>query len=193
VEVHVLQGERGIANENRSLGRFDLVGIPPAPRGVPQIEVTFSIDSNGIVHVGARDLATGKEQSIEVQPAGGLSKMEIDALIAEADKYRQDDERRRGIRQYQNRLEGLLYNNERVVHEFGSSLDPTEREHVRGTLNRARKALTSEERSVLEEAILAVEEVAQILTEVVMVNPLAALGRELGMKIRTDDGPDTES
>jgi molecular chaperone DnaK (HSP70) len=114
-------------------------------------------------------------------------------LIAEADKYRQDDERRRGIRQYQNRLEGLLYNNERVVHEFGSSLDPTEREHVRGTLNRARKALTSEERSVLEEAILAVEEVAQILTEVVMVNPLAALGRELGMKIRTDDGPDTES
>jgi len=193
VEVHVLQGERGIASENRSLGRFDLVGIPPAPRGVPQIEVTFSIDSNGIVHVGARDLATGKEQGIEVQPAGGLSKVEIDSLIAEADKYRQDDERRRGIRQYQNRLEGLLYTNERVVREFGSNLDPTEREHVRGTLNRARKALTSEERSVLEEAILAIEEVAQILTEVVMVNPLAALGKELGMKIPSDDNPDAES
>ena len=183
VEVHVLQGERGIAGENRSLGRFDLVGIPPAPRGVPQIEVTFSIDSNGIVHVGARDLATGKEQGIEVHPAGGLSKAEIDSLIAEADKYRHDDERRRGVRQLQNRLEGLLYTNERVVREFGSSLTPEEREAVRSTLNRARKALTSEERSVLEEAIGAVQDVAQILTEVVMVNPLAALGGGPG-----DDG-----
>ncbi len=193
VEVHVLQGERGIASENRSLGRFDLVGIPPAPRGVPQIEVTFSIDSNGIVHVGARDLATGKEQGIEVQPAGGLSKMEIDALIAEADKYRQDDERRRGVRQLQNRLEGLLYTNERVVREFGSSLDPEERDRVRSTLNRARKALTSEERSVLEEAIVAVQEVAQVLTEVVMVNPLAALGKDLGVDLgKPDDSVESD-
>ena len=182
VEVHVLQGERGIAGENRSLGRFDLIGIPPAPRGVPQIEVTFSIDSNGIVHVAARDLATGKEQGIEVQPAGGLSKAEIDTLIAEADKYRTDDEKRRGTRQLQNRLEGLLYTNERVVREFGNSLSAEDRESVRATLNRARKALTSEERTVLEEAIGAVKEVSEILTEVVMVNPLAALG---GM---ADDG-----
>lgn len=194
VEVHVLQGERGIASENRSLGRFDLVGIPPAPRGVPQIEVTFSIDSNGIVHVGARDLATGKEQGIEVQPAGGLSKAEIDSLIAEGDRYRQDDERRRGVRQLQNRLEGLLYTNERVVREFGNSLEAEERERVRATLNRARKALTSEERSVLEEAIAAVQEVAQILTEVVMVNPLAALGGELGLDLgSSDDSKDAES
>jgi len=176
VEVHVLQGERGIAGENRSLGRFDLVGIPPSPRGVPQIEVTFSIDSNGIVHVGARDLATGKEQGIEVQPAGGLSKIEIDGLIAEADKYRSEDERRRSVRQLQNRLEGLLYTNERVVREFGNSLSPDDRESVRATLNRARKAITSEERTVLEEAIGAVQDVSQILTEVVMINPLAALG-----------------
>ena len=176
VEVHVLQGERGIAGENRSLGRFDLVGIPPSPRGVPQIEVTFSIDSNGIVHVGARDLATGKEQGIEVQPAGGLSKLEIDGLIAEADKYRSEDERRRSVRQLQNRLEGLLYNNERVVREFGNSLSAEDRESVRATLNRARKAVTSEERTVLEEAIGAVQEVSQTLTEVVMINPLAALG-----------------
>jgi molecular chaperone DnaK len=194
VEVHVLQGERGIASENRSLGRFDLVGIPPAPRGVPQIEVTFSIDSNGIVHVAARDLATGKEQGIEVQPAGGLSKAEIDSLIAEGDKYRQDDERRRGVRQLQNRLEGLLYTNERVVREFGSNLESEERERVRATLNRARKALTSEERSVLEEAIAAVQEVAQLLTEVVMVNPLAALGGELRIDLKSsDDSKDVES
>jgi len=193
VEVHVLQGERGIAGENRSLGRFDLVGIPPSPRGVPQIEVTFSIDSNGIVHVGARDLATGKEQGIEVQPAGGLSKAEIDTLITEADKYRTDDERRRSVRQFQNRLEGLLYTNERVVREFGNSLSTEDRESVRSTLNRARKALTSEERTVLEEAIGAVQDVGQILTEVVMINPLAALGGEgLGSGDPADDSADED-
>ncbi|PWB78422.1 MAG: molecular chaperone DnaK [Holophagae bacterium] len=195
VEVHVLQGERGIAGENRSLGRFDLVGIPPSPRGVPQIEVTFSIDSNGIVHVGARDLATGKEQGIEVQPAGGLSKIEIDGLIAEADKYRSEDERRRTVRQLQNRLEGLLYTNERVVREFGNSLSPDDRESVRATLNRARKAITSEERTVLEEAIGAVQEVSQTLTEVVMINPLAALGGS-GSSDKagsSDDTPDGDS
>ncbi len=175
VEVHVLQGERSIASENRSLGRFDLVGIPPAPRGVPQIEVTFSIDSNGIVHVSARDLATGKEQGIEVNPAGGLSKEEVEGLVAEAEKYRRDDEHRRSIRQLQNRLEGLLYNNERVLKEFGGSLSRDEKEKVRSTLNRARKALNSEDRSVLEEAILAVQDAAHIMTEVIMINPLTAL------------------
>jgi molecular chaperone DnaK len=181
VNVHVLQGERGISSENRSLGRFDLVGIPPAPRGVPQIEVTFSIDSNGIVNVGARDLATGKEQSIEVNPAGGLSKAEIDSLIAEADKFRKDDQEHREIRELQNRLEGLLYTNERVVREFGAGLSTDDREEVRATLNRARKALTSEERSVLEEAIYAVQDAAQILTHVIMLDPVAALGGELKM------------
>ena len=181
VNVHVLQGERGISSENRSLGRFDLVGIPPAPRGVPQIEVTFSIDSNGIVNVGARDLATGKEQSIEVNPAGGLSKDEIDALIAEADKYRKDDRDHREIRELQNRLDGLLYTNERVVKEFGAGLSPEDREEVRATLNRARKATTSEERSVLEEAIYAVQDAARILTQVIMLDPIAALGGQMKM------------
>jgi molecular chaperone DnaK len=179
VEVHVLQGERGIASENRSLGRFDLVGIPQAPRGVPQIEVTFAIDSNGIVNVSARDLTTNREQSIEVNPAGGLSKIEIDSLIAEADKYRKDDEVRRETRQFQNRLEGLLYTNERVLREFGGNLSAEERDDVRSTLNRARKALTSEEKSVLQEAIFAVEEAAQVLTKVIMSDPLAAMGVDM--------------
>ncbi len=186
VEVHVMQGERGIAAENRSLGRFDLVGVPPAPRGVPQIEVTFSIDSNGIVSVSARDLATGKEQGIEVNPAGGLSKAEVDTLIAEADKHRHDDLRRREVRQLRNRLEGLLYTNERVVREFGGNLKTGDRDEVRSTLARARKAVNSEERSVLEEAIMAVQDAAQILSEVVMVNPLVALG----VKMAPDGGLD---
>jgi molecular chaperone DnaK len=179
VRVHVLQGERGISGENRSLGQFDLVGIPPAPRGVPQIEVTFSIDSNGIVNVGARDLATGKEQSIEVSPAGGLAKAEIDALIVEADKFRKADQEHREIRELQNRIEGLLYTNERVVREFGAGLSTEKREEVRSTLNRARQALASEERSVLEEAIQAVQDAAQILTNVIMLDPVAAFDREV--------------
>ncbi len=179
VNVHVLQGERGISGENRSLGKFDLVGIPPAPRGVPQIEVTFSIDSNGIVNVGARDLATGKEQGIEVSPAGGLTKAEIDALIVEADRFRKADQEHREIRELQNRIEGLLYTNERVVREFGAGLSTEKREEVRSTLNRARQALASEERSVLEEAIQAVQDAAQILTNVIMLDPVAAFDREL--------------
>lgn len=179
VNVHVLQGERGISGENRSLGQFDLVGIPPAPRGVPQIEVTFSIDSNGIVNVGARDLATGKEQGIEVSPAGGLTKAEIDALIVEADRFRKADQEHREIRELQNRIEGLLYTNERVVREFGAGLSTEKREEVRSTLNRARQALASEERSVLEEAIQAVQDAAQILTNVIMLDPVAAFDREL--------------
>jgi molecular chaperone DnaK len=160
---------------------------------VPQIEVTFSIDSNGIVNVGARDLATGKEQSIEVNPAGGLSKAEIDGLIAEADKFRKDDETRRETRQLQNRLEGLLYTNERVVREFGASLKAEDREEVRSTLNRARKAISSEERSVLEEAIYAVQEAAQILTQVIMVNPLAALGSDFGKMDDPNESTEDES
>jgi len=191
VTVHVLQGERGISAENRSLGRFDLVGIPPSPRGVPQIEVTFSIDSNGIVNVGARDMATGKEQSIEVSPAGGLSKAEIDALIAEADMHRMDDQNRREIRLLQNRLEGHIHTNDRVFKEFGASLAQVERDEVRGTLDRARKALLNEERSVLEEAILAVQSTGQILTQVIMVDPMAALG--IDMKDGVEEEPEEES
>ena len=179
VNVHVLQGERGISGENRSLGKFDLVGIPPAPRGVPQIEVAFSIDSNGIVDVGARDLATGKEQSIEVSPAGGLAKAEIDALIVEADRFRKADQEHREIRELQNRIEGLLYTNERVVSEFGAGLSTEKREEVRSTLSRARQALASEDRSVLEEAIQAVQDAAQMLTNVIMLDPVAAFDREL--------------
>jgi molecular chaperone DnaK len=193
VNVHVLQGERGISGENRSLGRFDLVGIPPAPRGVPQIEVTFSIDSNGIVNVGARDLATGKEQSIEVNPAGGLTKGEIDTLIVEADKFRKDDLERREIRELQNRLEGLLYTNERVVREFGAGLSDEDREDVRKTLNRARKALTSEERSVLEEATYAVQDAAQILTQVIMLDPIAAFSKGLNMNPDAPKAKDEET
>ena len=171
VEIAVLQGERELASENKALGRFELVGIPPSPRGVPQIEVTFAIDSNGIVQVTARDLATGREQSIQVNPAGGLTKEEIDRMIAEADRMRKDDVRRREIRLLRNKLEGLLYTNERVFKEFGSLLEAQVVEKVKGALEHGRRVLDSEDAAVLHEAIDAVQVAARHLTEVMLTDP----------------------
>ena len=179
VEINVLQGERELSLENKALGRFELVGIPPAPRGVPQIEVTFAIDSNGIVQVTARDLATGREQSIQVNPAGGLSKEEIDRMISEADRMRKDDVRRRELRLLRNRLEGLLYTNERVFKEFGSLLEAPIAEKVKGALEHGRRMLDAEETDVLTEAIEAVHGAARHLTEVMLIDPsrfLSGLG-----------------
>ncbi len=150
VEIHVLQGEREIAAENKSLGRFELVGVPPAPRGVPQIEVTFAIDSNGIVNVAARDLATNKSQSVQINPAGGLDKTEIDRLVEEAEEHSQADRERRENRRLRNRMEGMLLTNERVFEQFGEMLSDSERRSVRELLVKARNSLTSSSRNEME-------------------------------------------
>jgi molecular chaperone DnaK len=176
VEIHVLQGERELAAENKSLGKFELVGIPPAPRGVPQIEVTFAIDSNGIVSVTAKDLATGREQSIQVNPAGGLSKEEIDRMISEADKHRREDTKRKQVRLLRNRLEGLLYTNERVFKEFGKTLDREAQEEVKEVLARGRRLLDSDDTTVLQEATDAVQGAAKHLTQVMLMDPTQLLG-----------------
>jgi molecular chaperone DnaK len=176
VEIQVLQGERDIASENKSLGKFELIGIPPAPRGVPQIEVQFAIDSNGIVQVTAKDLATGREQSIQVNPAGGLSKEEIDRMIAEADRHRRDDQRRKEVRLLRNRLEGLLYTNERVFKEFGKTLASDAQEEVKDVLSRGRRLLESEDPEVLQEAISSVQSAAKHLTQVMLMDPSQLLG-----------------
>jgi len=171
VEIMVRQGERDIAAENKLLGKFELIGIPPAPRGVPQIEVTFAIDSNGIVQVSAKDLATGKEQSIQVNPAGGLSKDEIDRMISEADRFRKEDTQRKKIRLLRNKLEGLLYTNERVFKEFGSLMDAETQGSVKEALERGRRVLDSEEPTVLTDATDAVQGAARHLTEVMLMDP----------------------
>jgi len=192
VEIHVLQGERELSNENKSLGKFELVGIPPAPRGVPQIEVVFAIDSNGIVQVTARDLATGKEQSIQVNPAGGLSKEEIDRMIQEADKNRADDLRRREVRTLRNRLEGLLYTNERVFKEFGKTLDSGTQDEVKEVLARGRRLIESEDTAVLQEAINSVQLAARALTAIMMdpKNLVAVLGGSGSPGAGEAGGPD---
>ena len=139
----MLQGEREIAAENKSLGKFELVGIPPAPRGVPQIEVTFAIDSNGIVNVSARDMATNQSQSVQINPAGGLSKDEIERLVDEAERTsRRPTSQKRELRTLKNRLEGLIYTNERVFEQFRRH-DPRGRSRRRSTRRCSRRGWRS--------------------------------------------------
>ncbi len=168
VEIHVLQGEREIAKDNKSLGRFELVGIPAAPRGVPQIEVTFAIDSNGIVNVSARDLATGKAQGMQINPAGGLSQTEIDKIIKEASAFAEADHERREIAAIKNRLEGMIASNERVLAEFGGALGDDERGRIEETLKRSREIAGGESREAFNEAIFDMQGVSKVLTRVML-------------------------
>ena len=171
VQVHVLQGEREFARENKSLGKFDLVGIPPAPRGVPQIEVTFAIDSNGIVNVTARDQATGASQGVQINPAGGLSKDEIDRLVVEAEEHQKNDANRREVRLLQNKLEGMIYTNEKVFREFGKLLPDADREKVQKIITKSKEAVSGESKSGLNEAIFDLQAASRILTNVMLYNP----------------------
>ncbi len=175
VEIHVLQGEREVARENKSLGRFELVGIPSAPRGVPQIEVTFAIDSNGIVNVSARDLATGKAQGIQINPAGGLSQAEIDRIIKEASAFAEADHMRRELAQLKSRLEAMLASNEKVLGEFGAALAPDERERIEETLKRSHEISdVGDSRDALNEALFDMQGVSKVLTRVMLQRAGAA-------------------
>ena len=173
VEVHVLQGEREIAGHNKSLGRFDLVGIPPAPKGTAQIEVTFDIDSNGIVNVSARDMATKHEQKIIVTPAGGLSESEIQAIIEDAAKHEEEDRRRAEFIRIRTRLEGLVESNQKTFAEFGSMLAPDQQSNVRKILDTARKSLAGGSAAECTQALERLGEVGRILSEVILYDPSA--------------------
>jgi molecular chaperone DnaK len=168
VEIHVLQGEREIAAENRSLGKFDLVGIPPAPRGVPQVEVTFAIDSNGIVNVSARDMATNQSQGIEINPAGGLSQEEIERLVDEAREHEHADQQRKEARLIKNRLEGLIYTNQRVYDQFQEHLDQEDRKRIHDILIQARVALSGDDQAELEAAIYDLNSISRVLSDVML-------------------------
>jgi len=172
VQIHVLQGEREFSRENKSLGKFELVGIPPSPRGVPQIEVTFAIDSNGIVNVTARDQATGQHQGVQINPAGGLTKDEIERLVEEAAEHSRSDAARREIRMLQNKLEGMIYTNEKVFREFGKLLSDADRDKVSEVIARAKELVAAEEKNRLNDAIFELQAASRILTGVMLYNPM---------------------
>ncbi len=152
VSIHVLQGEREMASDNRTLGRFDLVGIPPAPRGVPQIEVTFDIDANGIVHVLAKDLATGKEQKIRIESSSGLSKEEVDKLVKEGQAHAEEDKKKHESIHARNQLDNLIYSVEKSLKEYGDKVSADEKSKVEDAVKEAKEALKSEDAATLSKA-----------------------------------------
>src|SRR4029077_13373646 len=139
VEIHVLQGERPMARDNRTLGKFHLVGIPPAPRGVPQIEVTFDIDANGIVTVSAKDLGTGKEQKITITSSSGLSKDDINKMVREAESHSDEDKRKKEEIEARNRADSLVYQTEKLVHENRSKLSESDAKAVEAAIADCKK------------------------------------------------------
>ncbi|MGB9886031.1 MAG: molecular chaperone DnaK [Moorellales bacterium] len=145
VEIHVLQGERPMAADNKSLGRFQLTGIPPAPRGVPQIEVKFDIDANGIVHVSARDLATGKEQAITIKSSSGLSEAEIQRMIKEAETYAEQDKKRKEEAELRNQADSMVYQAERTLKDLGDKADAADREKVEKARKELQEALAGKD------------------------------------------------
>ncbi|MEJ2215653.1 MAG: molecular chaperone DnaK [Gemmatimonadota bacterium] len=145
VEIHVLQGERPMAADNKTIGRFQLTGIPPAPRGVPQVEVTFDIDANGILHVAAKDKATGKEQKIRIEASSGLSDSEIDRMVHEAESHQDEDKDRKEKVEARNQLDSLVYQVEKDLKEWGDKLDSDAKSRVETALERSKKALKQDD------------------------------------------------
>jgi molecular chaperone DnaK len=145
VEIHVLQGEREMAANNKTLGRFQLVGIPPAPRGIPQIEVTFDIDANGIVNVSAKDMATSKEQSIKITASSGLSEEEIKNLIRDAELHTEEDRKKRELVDSRNMADSLIYSTEKSIKELGDKLDESTKSDINQSIERLRKAMEGDD------------------------------------------------
>jgi len=166
VEVHVLQGERPLAKDNRTLGRFNLVGIPPAPRGTPQIEVTFDVDSNGIVHVTAKDVATGKEQAITVTASSGLSKQDVDRLVQEAQANAADDQRRREIVATRNEADALAYSVEKMLNGLGQAVDGANRARIENTISDARRAIATDDLQAIKRALSELQQAASDLARI---------------------------
>jgi molecular chaperone DnaK len=158
VEVHVLQGERPMAGDNKTIGRFHLDGLPPAPRGLPQVEVTFDIDANGILHVSAKDRATGKEQSIRIEASSGLNEPEIQKMVKEAEAHAGEDRRRKEAVEARNRADSLAYEVEKNLKEHGEKLDAETKSRVESELGRVREALKGEDTSAITAASEALQE-----------------------------------
>jgi len=166
VEVHVLQGEREMARDNRTLGKFHLVGIPSAPRGVPQVEVAFDIDANGIVHVSAKDLGTGKEQKITITASSGINESDIERMVREAESHSSEDKERRQQVEARNRLDGLIYSTQKTYDEHKEKLGAGEKGELEQALEEAKKALEADDTSRMEAATERLTQASHKLAEV---------------------------
>ncbi len=165
VSIHVLQGEREMAEYNKTLGRFELVGIPPAPRGMPQVEVTFDIDANGIVHVSAKDLGTGKEQSIEITASSGLTEEEIDTMVKEAEIHSAEDKSKKALAEARNQADALIYTTDKTLKEHGDSVDASEKQSIEEAIAKAKKEMEGSDVQAIESACEALSSASHKLAE----------------------------
>ncbi len=166
VEIHVLQGERPMARDNRTLGRFHLVGIPPAPRGMPQIEVTFDIDANGIVNVSAKDLGTGKEQQITITSSSGLTKEEVEQMRKEAEKYSEEDNRQKEMIELRNQADTLVYATKKTLDENRDKLPADEASRIENAIEELKKSISSEDKNLIETKIKELTQESHKLAEI---------------------------
>jgi molecular chaperone DnaK len=165
VTIRVFQGEREMAADNKMLGQFDLVGIPPAPRGVPQVEVTFDIDANGIVNVAASDKATGKAQSIRIQASGGLTDADIDRMVKEAESHAEEDKKRRELIETKNQAEALIHSTDRMLKEFGDKVQASDKTAVESAVEELKTAVQGEDTALIKQKIDAVAQTSMKLGE----------------------------
>ncbi|GER81429.1 chaperone protein DnaK [Thermogemmatispora aurantia] len=195
VEIHVLQGERELARDNKSLGRFRLEGIPPAPRGVPQIEVTFDIDANGILNVSARDKATGREQKITITASSGLSKEEVERMVREAEQYAEEDRRRREEIELRNRADSVAYQAERTLRDMGDKVSASLRSEVESNIAAVKEALKGSDvarvRSTLDELERSLSRIGQEIYSQAGASAGAAPGSGSSSSSNPSDGGDS--
>jgi len=165
VEVHVLQGERKQASQNKSLGRFHLTGIPPAPRGVPQIEVSFDIDANGILNVGAKDLGTGKEQSIAIKSSSGLSQEEVEAMKKEAESHAEDDKKKSELIEARNAADQMVYGIEKMLEEHADKIGDDEKKNIQDALGKLKEVQSDEDAEAIRAAMKEVEQASHTFAQ----------------------------
>jgi molecular chaperone DnaK len=167
VTIHVLQGEREMAGDNKTLGNIELTGLPPAPRGVPQVEVTFDIDANGIVHVSAKDLGTGKEQSIRITASSGLSQEEIDKMVRDAEAHASEDKQKRELIEARNHADSLIYSTEKSLKEFGDKVDAGEKQKIEDGVAKLKKAMEGNDPAAIKTATDELTQASHKLAEAV--------------------------
>lgn len=192
VSIHVLQGEREMAGQNRTLGRFDLVGIPPAPRGVPQIEVAFDIDANGIVHVSAKDLGTGKEQKIRIESSSGLSEDEINKMVKDAELHAEEDRKAKEGVEVRNEADNLVYSTEKSLSDFGDKISEEDKEKVNAALAAVKQSLESDDNDDIKAKTEELKQAAYALAEEAY-KAQSAQGEGAGQAGETENGSDGSS
>ncbi|MGA7828057.1 MAG: molecular chaperone DnaK [Geobacteraceae bacterium] len=191
VTIHVLQGEREMAGDNKTLGNFELTGIPPAPRGVPQVEVTFDIDANGIVHVSAKDLGTGKEQSIRITASSGLSQEEIDKMVRDAEAHAGEDKQKREMIEARNHADSLIYSTEKSLKEFGDKIDAGEKQKIEDGIAAVKKAMEGNDATAIKTATDELTQASHKLAEAVYSQAQqAGAGQEEGEAAPQEGGTD---